>query len=225
MGRKNNKFLSENFSLRKNLGVTVIELVVVVAILGIFIGIVLLSIKPQLQMAKSRDGRRKADLQRISTALEDYAGDHPCYPERIYSDDENCLPSDEIKPYLSKIPCDPLTNKPYDYIRIDGCKEYVVYANFESGEQGKYGRADYAVASSNVAAIPTLPPVTIAPTAAPTAAPTTVLPTEGPTPTGTFDYGCFGGQCLPRNGRDCSPKYPAGCYGADTCLNPANECR
>lgn len=211
--------------MKKQSGLTLIEAIIVVAILGILILLVTLFLKPQLQLGKARDGRRKADLKKISTALEDYAGDHTCYPEAIYQP-EICEPADEFRPYLNPISCDPLTHTQYGYVRPDGCSQYVIYANLELEETGKYGSANYALSSSNLRVIPTVFPT---PTSSPAEPTGEEEPTATPTPTeGAFDYGCFAGVCRLRGGVDCSPKYPAGCYGPETCgtpEEPLNECR
>lgn len=226
MGRKNFKSFRKTSFLKKTEGMTLIEAIVVITILGIMVVLVIFSFKPQLQMARARDSRRKADLKEISISLEDYAGDHPCYPQAIYQQVEACLPSDEIRPYRSNIPCDPETHQHYLYVSPDSCREYIIYANLELGEVGRYGSANYVVSSSNVRVIPTIPLPTSPPggggppaTSTPAPPAPTEIPDTGPS------YGCFSGVCRLRGGIDCSPKYPAGCYGPETCGTPENPLR
>ena len=95
----------------KRRGFTLIELVVVVAILALLLIITMMSWKNQLN--KARDAQRKDDLQRISIAFEEYFSDFGCYPPENILD--NCG-GGELKPYLDKIPCDPVTDKPYEYV-------------------------------------------------------------------------------------------------------------
>jgi len=59
-------------------GFTLIELLVVIAIIGILATIILVTYS-NLQ-AKSRDSKRKGDLQAISSSLELYYADHKAYP-------------------------------------------------------------------------------------------------------------------------------------------------
>lgn len=220
MGRRNFTTYFTKVFLKK--GVTLIEMIVILAILVILIFLVVTSLKPQVQLAKSRDSRRKADLKRISTALEDYAGDHPCYPEQIYDLSKKCSPSEEIKDYLSKIPCDPLTGEKYNYVRPDGCAQFALYASLEL-EEPKYGTANYVVTSSNVVDIPSLP--------TPTEVNTGISGGEETTPFVTPSvasnyYGCFSGECLPIAGPWVCPKINyllPDCGGK--CSYPENQCQ
>ncbi len=82
------------------------------------------------QVARSRDARRKADLERIKISFEDYYNDEGCYPPpEVLAD---CRGS-SFQPYLAIIPCDPLSGEPYLYIPLEGqaCKGYRVYAKLE----------------------------------------------------------------------------------------------
>jgi len=97
--------------LKKNYGFTLIEVLIVIAIIGIITLAVIFSIMQNL--AKSRDTKRKADIARIKTALEDYYADNQEYPTANLLD--SCS-SSELSPYLSSLPCDPKTKQPYCYI-------------------------------------------------------------------------------------------------------------
>ncbi len=92
-------------------GFTLIEMVVAVAILGLLIIITTMSWKNQLD--KARDAQRKNDLQRISIAFEEYFSDFGCYPPEDIL--QNCG-GGNLRPYLDKIPCDPVTGEPYQYV-------------------------------------------------------------------------------------------------------------
>ncbi|HYD34830.1 MAG TPA: type II secretion system protein [Vitreimonas sp.] len=112
-------------------GITMIELLIVAAIIGVLAVVLFLAL--QLQLARARDARRKADLERIRVAFEDYYNDNRCYPEENSLD--NCNSAD-FAPYLASIPCDPLTKDPYRYIQVDEsvCKKsYRVLAILEDG--------------------------------------------------------------------------------------------
>lgn len=190
MGRKNFKFSAKILVLRSELGMTIAEIVVAVAIVAILSTLVLFSFNPRLQLGKSNDSRRKADLKRISIALEDYSGDHPCYPSVIYQN-TGCLPSGEIKPYLNNIPCDPRTHEQYPYARPDDCKEFVIYATLETENIASYGLGNYAQTSSNLRVVPVVGTPTPTGISVPTFAPTPTSP-----PAGNY-YGCFFGSGCP----------------------------
>ena len=102
------------FGTQKNSGLTLIELLIVIAIIAILTLIGLMSWRSQFNKAK--DAARKDDLQKLSIALENYFNDNDCYP--IAGILDNCG-GDELSPYLAPIPCDPVTNTKYCYIPDD----------------------------------------------------------------------------------------------------------
>jgi general secretion pathway protein G len=59
-------------------GFTLIELIIVMAIMGLLIGIVASSF--QTSRIKGKDARRKSDLKQVQNALEAYINDHGTYP-------------------------------------------------------------------------------------------------------------------------------------------------
>lgn len=159
MGRKSNKFSPKDFfKLKPVFGFTLSEVIIVLAIFGLFVLVVIYALNPNLQLARSRDKRRIADLKKISISLEDYAGDHDCYPERIYTNDTQCQATDEFDYYIKTIPCDPKTRRPYRYVRIDNCKQYVIFATLELEQEHDYGYGNYFLASENVRGVPTIVP-------------------------------------------------------------------
>ena len=92
-------------------GLTLIELLASVAIIAI---LVLLVINTFIgQIAKGNDAKRKADLDRIKVATEEYEKDHNCYPPANLVVCENGGAG--LKPYLNLIPCDPVTHQSYAY--------------------------------------------------------------------------------------------------------------
>lgn len=114
---------------QKNSGLTMIELLVVVAILAILMIALFFSITPQI--AKSRDSKRKGDLEKIKIAFEEYYNDNGCYPDADILD--VCYGA-QLKPYLTLIPCDPYTKDPYEYIPLAGdqCGGYRLLSNLEN---------------------------------------------------------------------------------------------
>lgn len=86
-------------------GFTLVELLVVVAIIGILLSIVIVNVTSSRQ--KARDARRKADLRSIQTALELYANSHgDTYPDASldYSASMQLLVDNG---FLGQVPLDP----------------------------------------------------------------------------------------------------------------------
>jgi general secretion pathway protein G len=215
-------------------GFTLIEIIIVTTILALLAVLVIMNLKGQL--FKGRDARRKADLHLIQEAVEEYEKDHDCYPPVELVD---CSPGDGLKPYLPKIPCDPITKESYYYEPAEGIcsKWYRIYAKLDNLKDssllagiGLNGIDNFYLSSPN-APLPvssTPPPSTSGPTLPP--APT---PTLGP-PSGY--YGCFNGECdpiswdpdrPPDGNPECDPHYQSGnclkqCIDKDG--EPINEC-
>ncbi|MGI6278508.1 MAG: type II secretion system protein [Patescibacteria group bacterium] len=110
----------------KTKGFTLIEWLIVIAIISILLIIVFAHVNPLRERDRATDSRRKADLDRISIALEEFYSDHDCYPSQ-----ETFNLREGLRPYLSQTPRDPDTNEPYAYIPEDSsCPQYYrVYAN------------------------------------------------------------------------------------------------
>ena len=98
---------------RDSNGFSVIEVLVVTAILGIFIAAGITTWMTQLQ--KGRDARRKADLDIMTKALEDYYNDHNKYPTVSMMQ----CGSTQLSSYLKTVPCDPATKQSYKYMATD----------------------------------------------------------------------------------------------------------
>lgn len=114
-----------------NTGVTLVELLIVVSIIG-FLGAMVLTLTGQTQFFKSRDARRKGDIKRLQTALEDYASDNECYP----TVDLMVCNTTNLSPYIQNIPCDPKTKESYLYEPQSGtCPTwYRLYVNLENDQ-------------------------------------------------------------------------------------------
>jgi len=100
-----------------------IELLAIVAIVAILILALMLFLRNQ--NSRGYDARRKADLEMIETAFEDYFNDNGCYPD---PDILNICGDKSFQPYLESIPCDPVSGKPYAYEPVDDCGGYRAYA-------------------------------------------------------------------------------------------------
>ncbi|OGD83364.1 hypothetical protein A2775_01350 [Candidatus Curtissbacteria bacterium RIFCSPHIGHO2_01_FULL_39_57] len=73
---------------RKSSGFTIVELLIVIAIIGILAAAVMVAINPGKRTAQARDGVRKANLKTIATALQTYYVDHDLsYPPDPAVDD------------------------------------------------------------------------------------------------------------------------------------------
>ena len=99
---------------KTTLGFTLVEIIVVMAIIALLAVLVVRALSSQTN--KANDAKRKADLQKISIAFENYYSDEECYPPETILND--CGGSG-LKPYLETIPCDPVYNTPYCYLPVE----------------------------------------------------------------------------------------------------------
>ena len=68
---------------RKNKGFTLLEIILVIAAIGILASIVLVAINPNRQLAQARNLVRQTDINTIQKALEQYLIDNKAYPSSI----------------------------------------------------------------------------------------------------------------------------------------------
>ena len=61
-------------------GFTLIELIVVIAMIGVMISLLLIFINPFKQIEKAKDAQRQENLKQINNALDTYYNDNNCYP-------------------------------------------------------------------------------------------------------------------------------------------------
>lgn len=122
-------------------GFTLIELIIVVAVLSIMSAGALAIIDPTAQFQKANDVRRKSDLGQIQRALEVYYGDNGKYPPfyaasdyRVKGLDGNVVNwGSSWRPYMDVLPKDPKSNKKYVYFSgVDG-QSYFLYASLDRG--------------------------------------------------------------------------------------------
>ena len=213
-----------NFLKKKHKGFTLTELLVVISIIAFLVALVVIYLRSQI--FKGNDARRKGDIHNISIAIEEYEKDNDCYPrpELII-----CKPGTGLRPYLDKIPCDPVTNASY-YIEMPDsvCPNwYRIYARLENDKDSDISRVgctygcgpDY---SFNYYA----------------GSPNSPIPPQGSGPTGSgaseppgeFFYGCINGICEiviwdpERPGPECDPHFQnPTCY--DQCGEESSECK
>jgi len=146
---QNSKLKTQN--LEK--GFTLIELIIVIAIIGVLAGMIMFALNPVLQLQKARDGQRKADLRQIQSALEIYRSDIGNYPDVSTAQQvdsaaglKNC-PSSGTKTYfgnsnspsctrtyMQKIPTDPKNtgNYVYKYISTNDKATYSLFSCLEN---------------------------------------------------------------------------------------------
>lgn len=223
---------TKKFNLK---GFTLTEVIIVVSIIVFLALLVLLTLRTQI--FKGRDARRKADLNRIRLAVEEYEKDHDCYPT---SDIVICKPGIGLQPYLNKIPCDPGTNASYFVETSDStCPSwytiYTVLENIHDPDISKVGCSygcgpslafNYYVSSSNS---PDIFRGTFS-DSTPSSTTGTTTPTIDPRIPVEDYYGCFNTICekilwdTSRPGPECDPNYQnSTCY--DQCSNPEKECK
>jgi prepilin-type N-terminal cleavage/methylation domain-containing protein len=81
----NNKLIHMNKNIRTNKGFTLLEILLVIAVIGILAAIVLVSINPNRQIAQVRNAQRRSDINTIYKALEQYLIDTGNYPNSVNS--------------------------------------------------------------------------------------------------------------------------------------------
>lgn len=154
-----------NFAQPKNRGFTLIELIVILAVLGVLsVGLITI-INPAGQISKARDVQRKSDLKQIQTALELYYQDNNAYPL-----DGGFSFGSTWGTYMSPVPQDP-GGKSYYYDQVSS-NSYRLYADLDRSQDtdrcgapgrtcdaaglaaancgGGAGSCDYSVSSSNL---------------------------------------------------------------------------
>ena len=116
-------------------GFTLIELLVATGVMAVLMGISLVSYQGSKKAA--RDGKRKADIEQIRSALEIYRTDCKTYPASITwgsslmgtNPSGSCSVADT---YMEKIPADPGSNS-YYYNKGSGSNSYTLCASLETG--------------------------------------------------------------------------------------------
>lgn len=117
----------------RNKGFTLIELLVVLAIMGILMGILFIAYDGVRKSA--RDGKRKADLEQIRSALEMCRSDTGSYPSALGGSISCGIPA---QTYMANVPTDPLSSYSYTYnpVTPDSDVTYISYtlcAHLETG--------------------------------------------------------------------------------------------
>ena len=209
------------------------ELVIVIGVLLVLALLALLVLDPKTSIDKAYDAQRKKDLENLRIAFENYYTDYSCYPtqEQI----SNCG-SNELDPYIKEIPCDPVSNIPYELIAEPSVcpQNFIAYAQLKHTEDSSASINDFncfSVSSPNTTVDPdhdcteyfdSFAP-TSTPTTSPTGAPTETPP---PTPDKPYYYCSSLNNCtqLPI-GKTCDPSFPwPDTYCSGACSDPSNIC-
>lgn len=122
-----------------NKGFTLLELMIVIAVLSILSAGIITILNPYEQIQKANDSRRKSDLSQLQKAIEQYYEDNGRYP--LQSDDgsyqivgvnSNILPwGTPWTPYMNLLPKDPSSSKKYVYIISQNGQAYFLYASLD----------------------------------------------------------------------------------------------
>jgi len=78
-------------------GFTLLELLIVIAVLGLLAGIVLIAINPVEQLARTRDSNKKSDITSLGKAIEAYAVLNSKYPNATSTWGRTLINSGELK--------------------------------------------------------------------------------------------------------------------------------
>ncbi len=142
-------------------GLTLIELLVAIIILGVLSSLIAGNVVNSLK--KSRDARRKADLEQVQRALELYYQDNKQYPASLTWGGSLTHPSNTNIIYMTKLPQDPVSGNNYLY-QTDSQKNYRLYSCIENPQDqgpgvnqsgysgkncGRCGICKYGVSSPN----------------------------------------------------------------------------
>lgn len=213
--------------------VTLIEVLIVMAILAILMIAAIVGLNPTYQVNKGKDATRKKDLKRISIAFEEYYNDHLCYPSADlmaeFSNVNNCKERIDGFPQLVPWPCDP-DGRPYtlNYDSSDCPRWFVVTTKLQAEKSDK--ECNYGVSSTNKKWVDEtcanteaqMIPAGVNPTSTP------VPPTPFPTAIGccnrTDCHTSTGGVDLNGDGNNCNSAGIGGCGPGQNCYYSGSGC-
>lgn len=117
-------------------GFTLIELILVAGIFGLFALGIMAVANPSQQVLKANDARRKADLAQIQRGLEAYYQDNGRYPASQNNKIYTTAPlnwGSSWQPYMNILPKDPSSSRVYVYYATSDGQSYILYASLERG--------------------------------------------------------------------------------------------
>lgn len=99
-------------------GFTLIEIVLVIALIGVVATLLVSLVDPVRQFKKSNDAKRKADMHQLQAVFELYRADQNQYPDILPPCGSELLVDTTV--YMKKIPCDPKNSGQlqYSYVRL-----------------------------------------------------------------------------------------------------------
>jgi len=119
-------------------GFTLIELLVTISIIAVLTGILTANFIAAGE--RGSDGQRKSSLLQLQSALEIYRNDQGYYPAALGACGTSIVEGGAT--YMTKIPCDPDDEAPYQYIATNQevacdnqdtfCTHYTLYACLEN---------------------------------------------------------------------------------------------
>lgn len=116
-------------------GFTLVELLIVIAVIAL-LATVIFAGSIQSSFQKTRDSKRKQDLNKLTKTLEDYYNDNQEYPPASDRPDGKIAGiawGSGFGSYVAELPKDPLSpNSDYYYQVGSGGKFYVLYAKLEN---------------------------------------------------------------------------------------------
>jgi prepilin-type N-terminal cleavage/methylation domain-containing protein len=146
----------------KNKGFTLLEILLVIAAIGILASIVLVAINPNRQLAQARNLVRQADINTIQKALEQYLIDNRDYPAGIdgtprdiciNGNTANCVNLGEgilVPTYLAAIPVDPQGGAYRVSINLNNNRIAVTAPSAELGQDIAINVGTYATGGDSV---------------------------------------------------------------------------
>ena len=127
--------------MKQQKGFTLIEMILVIALISSLAMVALAVLNPLEQFKKSNDARRKSDLYQIQRALEAYYQDNGKYPTstsdfQIQSGGKTITWGTSWQPYMNIVPKDPGSpTKFYVYYSpsLANGQTYYIYASLDRG--------------------------------------------------------------------------------------------
>lgn len=134
--------LVKKMIIRKQMGFTMIELIIAIAVLAILAALTIATLDPFAQIQKSNDARRKSDLAQLQKVLEQYYSDNGQYPPSIDNSTTFLIKYQGVGlqwgkgpwgPYIDVLPKDPVSGRTYIYYSPPPYQSYYLYASLERG--------------------------------------------------------------------------------------------